>query len=277
MIDIRREIAPLTNALESHPVYSSVTDQNSLRVFMENHVYSVWDFMSLVKFLQNEFAPSTFPWTPPKNMNLVRFLNEIVLGEESDSDNDGGHTSHFELYCMAMKEIKADSRPVKSFIETVQKHDLKTAFQSNEIPHSAKEFMAQTFSFIASGKPHVVASAFAFGRETVIPMMFQELINEMNISKEEAPTFHYYLERHIELDEDEHGPMALEMVSMLAENDHEKWKEIEEISIEALEKRILLWDAINEQIENKTWTDLRSSEQETYSHDYKNLNPDFKF
>ena len=87
----------------------------------------------------------------------------------------------------------------------------------------------------------------------------------------------YYFERHIELDEDEHGPMALEMVSMLAENDHEKWKEIEEISIEALEKRILLWDAINEQIENKTWTDLRSSEQETYSHGYKNLNPDFKF
>ena len=71
--------------------------------------------------------------------------------------------------------------------------------------------------------------------------------------------------------------MALEMVSMLAENDHEKWKEIEDISIEALEKRILLWDAINEQIENKTWTDLRSSEQETYSHDYKNLNPNFKF
>jgi hypothetical protein len=38
-----------------------------------------------------------------------------------------------------------------------------------------------------------------------------------------------------------------------------------------------LWDAINEQIENKTWTDLRSSEQETYSQDYKKLNPDFKF
>jgi len=67
------------------------------------------------------------------------------------------------------------------------------------------------------------------------------------------------------------------MVSMLAENDPVKWKEIEDISIEALEKRILLWDAINEQIENKTWTDLRSSDEETYSLEYKNLNPDFKF
>ena len=79
------------------------------------------------------------------------------------------------------------------------------------------------------------------------------------------------------MDEDEHGPMALEMVSMLAENDPKKWNEIESISIQALEKRILLWDAINEQIENKTWTDLRSSNEETYSQEYKNLKPNFKF
>ena len=109
--------------------------------------------------------------------------------------------------------------------------------------------------------------------------MFNEILREFekNVTEGDISKLIYYFERHIELDEDEHGPMALEMVSMLAENDHEKWKEIEEISIEALEKRILLWDAINEQIENKTWTDLRSSEQETYSHDYKNLNPGFKF
>jgi hypothetical protein len=252
MIDIRREIVPLTTTLESHPVYSSVTDQKSLKVFMENHVYSVWDFMSLVKFLQNEFAPSTFPWTPPKNMNLVRFLNEIVLGEESDSDNDGSHTSHFELYCMAMKEIKADSRPVKSFIETVQKHDLKTAFQSNEIPHSAKEFMAQTFSFIASGKPHVVASAFAFGRETVIPMMFQELINKMNISKEEAPTFHYYLERHIELDGDEHGPLALEIIASLCGDNPTYWNEALHAAQDAIKARLSFWDQVELSIKHNT-------------------------
>ena len=109
--------------------------------------------------------------------------------------------------------------------------------------------------------------------------MFNEILREFekNVTDGDISKLIYYFERHIELDEDEHGPMALEMVSMLAENDHEKWKEIEDISIEALEKRILLWDAINEQIENKTWTDLRSSEQETYSQDYKKLNPDFKF
>ena len=109
--------------------------------------------------------------------------------------------------------------------------------------------------------------------------MFNEILREFekNVTEGDISKLIYYFERHIELDEDEHGPMALEMVSMLAENDPKKWNEIESISIQALEKRILLWDAINEQIENKTWTDLRSSNEETYSQEYKNLKPNFKF
>ena len=89
--------------------------------------------------------------------------------------------------------------------------------------------------------------------------MFNEILREFekNVTEGDISKLIYYFERHIELDEDEHGPMALEMVSMLAENDPKKWNEIESISIQALEKRILLGDAINEQIENKTWTDLR--------------------
>ena len=157
--------------------------------------------------------------------------------------------------------------------------DIFNAIENLKIHENIKEFLNFTFSVIKEGKPHKIAAIFTFGRENLIPNMFNEILREFekNVTEGDISKLIYYFERHIELDEDEHGPMALEMVSMLAENDHEKWKEIEEISIKALEKRILLWDAINEQIENKTWTDLRSSEQETYSHDYKNLNPDFKF
>lgn len=259
MIDIEREIAPLTKALENHTVYSGVQDQQSLKIFMENHVYSVWDFMSLVKYLQNEFAPSTFPWTPPKSKKLARFLNEIVLGEESDSDNHGSHASHFELYCMAMNEVLANSKTAWSFVETVQTDDLKKAFQSNKVPTAAKEFMTKTFSFIASGKPHVVAAAFAFGRETVIPMMFQELINKMNISKEQAPTFHYYLERHIELDGDEHGPLALEIIANLCGDNPDYWNEALQAAKDAISARLVFWDKVEISIKES----LRSTQQQS--------------
>lgn len=170
-------------------------------------------------------------------------------------------------------------KPVEIINQIANSEDIFKAIENLKIHENIKEFLNFTFSVIKEGKPHKIAAIFTFGRENLIPNMFNEILREFekNVTEGDISKLIYYFERHIELDEDEHGPMALEMVSMLAENDHEKWKEIEEISIEALEKRILLWDAINEQIENKTWTDLRSSEQETYSHDYKNLNPDFKF
>lgn len=248
MINIEKEFAPLKEQLEKHSIYKNVTDIKSLRIFMEHHVYSVWDFMSLVKFLQNEFAPSTFPWTPPTNKKLARFLNEIVLGEESDDDNQNSHASHFELYCMAMNEVKANSDLAWAFVNNIKQEGLEKAFTNKNVPSSAKKFMIKTFDFIASDKPHVVAAAFAFGRETVIPMMFQELINKMNIKKEDAPTFHYYLERHIELDGDEHGPLALEIIETLCGDNPKNWEEALQAAKDSIEARIEFWNEVEREI-----------------------------
>jgi len=184
------------------------------------------------------------------------------------------------LYLDAMIDIGAKTeKPVEIINEIANSENIFNAIENINIHPNIKNFLNFTFSVIDEGKPHKIAAIFTFGRENLIPNMFNEILREFekNVSEGDISKLIYYFERHIELDEDEHGPMALEMVSMLAENDPIKWKEIEDISIEALEKRILLWDAINEQIENKTWTDLRSSDEETYSHEYKNLKPDFKF
>ncbi len=266
--------------LLKHKLYSNIETIKDLRVFTENHVYAVWDFMSLLKALQIKLTCTKTPWVPNSNSQTAYLINEIVLAEETDINQAGKRKSHYELYLDAMVDIGAEIEfPTKTIDKIASSQNIFMSIDKLQIHENIKEFLKFTFSVIKEGKPHKIAAIFTFGRENLIPNMFNEILREFekNVTEGDISKLIYYFERHIELDEDEHGPMALEMVSMLAENDHEKWKEIEEISIEALEKRILLWDAINEQIENKTWTNLRSSNEETYSHEYKNLKPDFKF
>ena len=266
--------------LLKHKLYSNIETIKDLRVFTENHVYAVWDFMSLLKALQIKLTCTKTPWVPNSNSQTAYLINEIVLAEETDINQAGKRKSHYELYLDAMIDIGAEIEfPTKTINKIASSENIFISIDKLEIHENIKDFLKFTFSVIKEGKPHKIAAIFTFGRENLIPNMFNEILREFekNVTEGDISKLIYYFERHIELDEDEHGPMALEMVSMLAENDHEKWKEIEEISIEALEKRILLWDAINEQIEDKTWTDLRSSNEETYSNEYKNLKPDFKF
>ena len=277
---IQDKINDQREKLLKHKLYSNIETIKDLQVFTENHVYAVWDFMSLLKALQIKLTCTKTPWIPNSNSQTAYLINEIVLAEETDINQAGERKSHYELYLDAMIDIGARTeKPVKIINEISNSEDIFNTIDNINIHPNIREFLNFTFSVIKEGKPHEIAAIFTFGRENLIPNMFNEILREFekNVTQGDISKLIYYFERHIELDEDEHGPMALEMVSMLAENDPKKWNEIESISIQALEKRILLWDAINEQIENKTWTDLRSSNEETYSHEYKNLKPDFKF
>ena len=278
--NIQEKIKNHRDRLLEHKLYSNIETIKDLQLFTENHIYAVWDFMSLLKALQIRLTCTKTPWLPNNNSQTAYLINEIVLAEETDINQVGERKSHYELYLDAMIDIGAKTdKPVKIISEIANAENIFNAIKNINIHPNIKNFLNFTFSVIDEGKPHKIAAIFTFGRENLIPNMFNEILREFekNVSEGDISKLIYYFERHIELDEDEHGPMALEMVSMLAENDSIKWKEIEDISIKALEKRILLWDAINEQIENKTWTDLRSSDEETYSNEYKNLKPDFKF
>jgi len=277
---IQDKINDQREKLLKHKLYSNIETIKDLQIFTENHIYAVWDFMSLLKALQIKLTCTKTPWIPNSNSQTAYLINEIVLAEETDINQAGERKSHYELYLDAMIDIGARTeKPVKIINEIANSEDIFNTIDNINIHPNIREFLNFTFSVIKEGKPHEIAAIFTFGRENLIPNMFNEILREFekNVTQGDISKLIYYFERHIELDEDEHGPMALEMVSMLAENDPKKWNEIESISIQALEKRILLWDAINEQIENKTWTDLRSSNEETYSHEYKNLKPDFKF
>ncbi len=244
------KIKLLRKELAMHPVYAAVQNMDDLTLFMQHHIYSVWDFMSLVKYLQNQIAPARTPWLPHGDVQVQRFINDIVLEEETDEgipleDGTPTYTSHFNLYALAMEEVKTGSNKlIKEFVDKVTSSSLEEAFKTVDIPSPAKEFMKTTFGFIESDKPHVVAAAFALGREHIIPEMFRALLEKMNIQREQAEVFHYYLDRHIQLDGDFHGPMSLRMLELLCEGDKAKIAEAEQAAIHAIKARIKFWDGV---------------------------------
>lgn len=244
---------PSLEAVEKHPVFGAVQTERQLRTFMEHHVFPVWDFMSLLKFLQADLAPATWPWMPRPHGDLVRLINDIVTGEESDKlpkshRAESTHASHFDLYLMAMREVGADTAPITEFLEIVRLRGLGAALEAPMVPEASGLFMRDTFALLREGKAHKVAASFSFGRENVIPGMFNSLLARLGIGEDRAPIFHYYLKRHAELDGDEHGPAALRLVATLCGDDPQKLHEAVDAAKAALASRARLWDRVQEEL-----------------------------
>lgn len=243
---IEKEIATLRQELLNHQVYQEIEKIEDLQVFLQYHVFAVWDFMSLLKALQQNLTCTQVPWFPKGNPITRRLINEIVLGEESDIDKNGNAASHYELYLQAMQTIGADTQEIEQFVTSIQKGtSVENALNELNIDKSIKQFILFSFDVISSEKAHLIASAFTFGREEVIPDMFTEIIKGFeNNFPNELSDLVYYFERHIELDGDEHGPMAMKMIDELCANDSQKWTESLEIAKKSLEVRIKLWNGI---------------------------------
>jgi hypothetical protein len=248
---INNTIHPQKELLLSHPLYEKVQTIADLKCFLENHVYAVWDFMSLLKALQAKLTCTTTPWFPTKNRETRYLINEIVLAEETDLTIDGRRQSHYEMYVEAMEACGANTSGIESFLSEINSlHNIFVAIKKSDLHPNIKAFLDFTFRIIDQGKTHEIAAAFTFGREDLIPSMFTAILKnfQANFPETDLSKLIYYFERHIELDADEHGPMAMKMITELCGTDAKKWKDVEEISILALEKRIGLWDAIEETI-----------------------------
>ena len=249
-------IRPLQAQLDAHPIYGAIRGLPDLRVFMGHHCFSVWDFMSLIKYLQQHIAPIQVPWMPRGDPSLRYFINQLVLEEESDiaPASEGGlprHSSHFELYCEAMREVGADTELPRRFLALVEEEGVDRALYSEMVPLPARYFTETTFCFIREDKPHLVAAALAVGRERVIPGMFRQLLGRMGLGPDEAPAFHYYLNRHVHLDEDFHGPLSLALLKTLCGDDPVRIDEAETAAEEAICARIRFWDGVMDAIETR--------------------------
>jgi hypothetical protein len=231
--------------LMTHPLYASITDIARLRVFMETHVFAVWDFMSLAKRLQSELTTLSLPWTPPRDSRSSRAINEIILAEESDIDREGNPASHLRLYISAMVDIGADVRPFLSFLSRLENGDQwKAALRCPTIPEYVQTFVSRTLEVATTATPSVVAAYFFYGREDIIPEMFSRLLDRWQIAPDSVPNLIYYLKRHIELDGDEHGLAAEEILKRLMYEDSQTPEQIMLAARQAIQARISLWDGV---------------------------------
>jgi hypothetical protein len=240
---LEARIGPARAEVVGHALYARLRDADAIRAFMEHHVFAVWDFMSLLKSLQRNLTCVELPWVPTGPTGSRRLINDIVLVEESD-ELRGGFISHFELYVAGMTEAGAGTATIEAFIDLLRAGvPVEKALVEAAVPAPSAEFVELTWGIIAEAPVHCQAAAFAFGREDLIPDMFQQVVT-VNEQVGGLDTFVDYLARHIEVDGEEHTPMAMQMLADLCGDDDAKWEECATTVTRALSARTKLWDGI---------------------------------
>lgn len=223
---------------------------------MQWHVFAVWDFMSLLKALQQRLCCVTVPWLPTSHSDGSRMINEIVLGEETDEDGRGGHCSHFDLYRRSMIRFGADTAQIDALLDHLRNgQPVPQALKNVRVADPIQQFVSQTFAVIEGEDLCCIASAFTFGREDLLPGVFQRIVDELSHQAAGGlDDFQFYLQRHVELDGEEHGPLAAALMSSLCGTDAKRWKSATDAAIASLRSRLILWDGIHEAITTESYS-----------------------
>lgn len=244
---IQTAIAPLRQTLLNHPVYGQISSLQELNIFMEHDIFTVWDFMSLVKALQRELTCVDVPWIPRGSPVIRKLINEIVLGMESGLDQDGQPASHYEMYLDAMEATGADTSPIKDLIREISfGKTVAGALTCLPVSEAVKKLVLFSFDTIAGSKVHEIAAIFTFGQEDLIPVQFCSQVEEIEeITPSQLRQLRYYLDHHhLEVDAGDYRPIALQMIVELCGEDDNKWAECQAAALRALEYRVALWDQI---------------------------------
>lgn len=246
--DLARDLEPRRRRLLDHAVYAAIDSLPRLRAFMETHVFAVWDFMSLVKRLQRDFTCVDLPWRPPRAPSLARFVNEVVLEEESDL-GPSGPCSHLELYLGAMREVDASTKVFEEFLGRVTTSlSPADALDHPAIAPSIRSFVGETMRCASRASTVEVMAVFLFGRESLLPAIYERLLPRCEVGGQTAALLRFYLERHIEVDGGSHAPIARRALTELAGDDAAAWAAARDAAHRALDARHGLWDGALERV-----------------------------
>ena len=202
--------------------------------------------MSLLKRLQQDMTCTGVPWFPADNARAARLINDIVIGEETDVGPDGSYVSHLDLYLRAMVDIGASTLQFDKFRALVLVGvPVEVALARLAAPPHVQAFVAHTMALANSGTTEEVLAAFFHGREDIIPDMFRRLLKTLYGAKHDNDRlrhFIYYIDRHIEIDGDSHGPKGRELLDDLVANSPHKEEWALRAACRSIEARIGFWN-----------------------------------
>ncbi len=248
---ILKNLEPLKQKLLNHDLYKYIETPDDLRIFTQYHVFAVWDFMSLLKILQQKLTNVNVPWIPSDNAQFTYLINGIVHAEEADFNHQGKLQSHFEMYIDAMEDLGASTFQIRNFTAQIQHGtDIFLVISASDLPESVKSYLISTFNTVYHKHTHEILSTFILGREKLIPNMFSEVLELMNkkFPNENIKSLQYYFKRHNI--PDKNRLMAIELLENFCHNDLNKWYSVEKSAELALQKRLELWDSVLRKILN---------------------------
>jgi len=244
----KKKLDGLKHKITGHRLFAHKLERKHICKFMESHIFAVWGFMSILKALQKMITPNNLPWMPNKNTKngLVNFVNEIILCEESDFIEGIGYISHFEIYLLAMENMGAKTDQLNKFTSRIaEKGYNKKHLDDFDASDEVKSFLKHDLEVSLKGTLPEIVGAFTLGREKVIPNMFGYILPAIK----QTSTSKYlitYLERHIDIDGDRHGPLSMELLNTSC--DEKQLSLAYATAIKSLELRLLVWDRIYEDI-----------------------------
>ncbi len=212
------EVISLRKQIIEHDAFKNIKTQNDLTIYMEHHIFQVWDFMIILKAIQfwmnniyKEWYTNFSCWHPRIPWRFTRLINEICLDEETDSELN--NKSHFEYYLKAMKQSWADSFYVEKTLNYIKHHYMKDQ-ELEWLNHFPSPWVEEHFRYMReianiTKEPELLLfkplASFTLCREWLIPEFFTSIVK--NIEPEFWESNEYlikYLDRHIELDWEEH-------------------------------------------------------------------------
>ena len=244
----KEKLSDLKHKIITHPLFRSTLEPKHVCKFMESHIFAVWGFMSILKSLQKKIIPNNLPWIPNENTRngLINFVNEIVLCEESDYVEGIGYISHYEIYLLAMRNMGAKSEQLNKLTSRITNKGYDEKYLDDlDISAQVKSFLKHDLEVSINGSLPEIIGAFTLGREKVIPNMFSYIlpaIEKTSLSKHLVT----YLERHINIDGDRHGPLSMKLLK--ASCNKEQLNLAYSSAIKSLELRLSVWDEVYREI-----------------------------